>query len=435
MDRRKKYYVFIIEMASPAAAAFHAEKMAAEKRRVAIRIENGTKASTPATIGYRRQHRSFNGIDTNPLGSGATLFFVNPDDTHKPFAGELTGGVIKDFRLAKKLLDQRARTSTNIDLIKEGQEPTPSPLLELDAVESRSLELNNQLQQLQDAVDAGEITSSLVPELKNILRLFVALIPTFTGAQLADFQEFFGNMINTLEDKAAQEHQPVAAAAGAVGRVGLTASENQVYLFLRNLFEFIKEFAPSVDLPRNEKEIRARAIVKKVFGIRLPRDDPDVAAPIAEEVPNPAAGGVGAAAAAADDIANEEAFTRAYAALPNTTARGRVRAGLEGILEGLTQRYQTARDRATMEAFYRHILRKNPPAANKALGWYKSSINGAFARRDSEIQYRLLRAWSEDLVDAETMAPIFAAANEAAPAGVPPAAQPFEEGDMGEEEE
>jgi hypothetical protein len=418
-------------MASPAASAFHAEKMAAGKRSVAIRIENGTKATTPRVISYHRQHRAFNGIPTNPLSSGARLFFVNNDETHKPFASEMKGGVIQDFRLAKKLLDQRARSSANIDLASQGLEPNPSPLLELDAVESRSLELNNQLQQLQDAVEAGEITSSLVPELKNTLRLFVALIPTFTGKQLADFQEFFGNMINILEDKAAQEHQPVqygAAAAAAGGRVGLTPSENQVYLFIRNLYEFIRQFAPSVDLPRSEKEIVARAIVKKVFGIRLPRDDPDVVIPPEPAEPAgaaPAALPVGDAAAAFDD---------AYAALATNLARAQVHVGLQSIMNGEARRYQQDGDVARLRQLWQHVLRKPFPAANKSAGWYRTSINNSFSKKSTPTQFRLLESWSADLVDDAALAPFWARANAAVPAGVPAAAAPFEEGDMEGEE-
>lgn len=418
-------------MASPAASAFHAEKMAAGKRSVAIRIENGTKATTPRVISYHRQHRAFNGIPTNPLGSGARLFFVNNDETHKPFASEMTGGVITDFRLAKKLLDQRARSSANIDLREEGLEPNPSPLLELDAVESRSLELNNQLQQLQDAVEAGEITSSLVPELKNTLRLFVALIPTFSGKQLADFQEFFGNMINILEDKAAQEHQPVqygAAAAAAGGRVGLTPSENQVYLFVRNLYEFIRQFASSVDLPRSEKEVIARAIVKKVFGIRLPRDDPDVVIP-----PEPAAPAAAAAAAAALPAA--EAFDMAYAALPTNVARGHVSVGLQSIMNDESRRYQQGGDVARLRQLWQHVLRKPFPAANKSMGWYRTSINNSFSKKSPPTQFRLLEAWSADLVDDAAMAPIWTRANAPAAAPIAFPAAPFEEGDEEEGEE
>jgi hypothetical protein len=239
-------------MATPEVIRFHQMNAADERRRVMLRIQNGTKAANPTAIGYRRTHRSFNGIKTTN-GAGNTLFFVNKSDTNAPFASEMIGGVIKDFRAAKKLLAQRAVSSSNIRLAAEGAPPIESPLLELSEVESRSLELNNLLQQLQDAVDAGEITSALIPDLKNILRLFTALLPTFKVSELVDFRQFFGDQIRVLVTQEAEGE--------------ISASEGQVLRFLTKLSDVIKEFAPSADDTPEEKAIRARAIVRKVFKV------------------------------------------------------------------------------------------------------------------------------------------------------------------------
>ena len=117
-----------------------------ERRRVMLRIANGTKASSPQIISQRRQNPQYKGLPDNSTGSRTTTFFNTTNQRDLPFA-QMTGGVLKDFKFAKALLDQRAKSSAALDALREGIPPTESPILELSDVESRSLELNNLLQQ------------------------------------------------------------------------------------------------------------------------------------------------------------------------------------------------------------------------------------------------------------------------------------------------
>ena len=139
----------IIRMASAAVLAFHAANQADERRRVALRIANGTKASSPQIISARHQDPSFKGLPDNSTGSRNAPFFVNTNQRGHPFDG-IVGGVIKDYRFARELLDRRAKSSAELQALKEGmplQPETPGPLLSLSPEDSRSLELNQLLQQ------------------------------------------------------------------------------------------------------------------------------------------------------------------------------------------------------------------------------------------------------------------------------------------------
>ena len=336
-------------MASPAAQEFHRQKMAAERHSVSLRIANGLKSDNPRQIGYRRQHRSFNGIATNPSTAGANLFFVNADETHKPFS-TMRGGVIRDFRSAKQLLAQRATSSANIDLEKAGQEPIPSPTLALTDVESRTLELNNLLQSLQDAVDAGEVNSAMIPDLKNILRLFVALLPTFTEGEIADFQQFFNDQIQVLDTKYEEET--------------LSASESQVRNFLRKLHSVIRRFAPDVNRPANEKAIRARDIIQQVFKLEFGKLQ---AEPLEEEEAEPAPEEAGAAARAEVEEVDEEgpvagppadiveAFGLAVNAPANRGRLGAVYGELNTLFTQITEQLKRDKNKAGMVALYRAV--------------------------------------------------------------------------------
>jgi hypothetical protein len=247
-------------MATPAVHGFHAANMEDERRRVMLRIANGTKASSPKVISYRRQHPDYKGMVDNSTGSRTSTFFNTTNQRDLPFA-QMTGGVLKNFKFAKALLDQRAKSSAELDALREGVPPTESPLLELSEVESRSLELNNLIQQLQDFVEVGDVPSSFVIELKNILRLYVALMPTFTQQQLADFQEMFNELYDDLDNILQEDPDDKSA--------------SQTARFINQLFDLTREFARYATSTIEEKKLAAAEILKRIFkltakGLRVP---------------------------------------------------------------------------------------------------------------------------------------------------------------------
>lgn len=248
-------------MATPAVHGFHKANMEDERRRVMLRIANGTKASSPKIISQRRQHPQYKGMVDNSTGSRTSPFFNNTNQRDCPFAS-LTGGVIKDYKFARALLDQRAKSTAELDALREGMPPAESPLLELSDVESRSLELNNFLQQLQDFVEVGDVPSSFVPDLKNILRLYIALIPTFSQDQISEFMDVFNDLVGQLDDLLDDSPNNKA--------------NQQTREFIDKLFNFTREFARFANEPLKEKKLAAAEILKRVFkisfkGLRVPQ--------------------------------------------------------------------------------------------------------------------------------------------------------------------
>ena len=244
-------------MASPAVIEFHNQIMAQERARVALRIAQGTKASSPNLLSARWRKHDFKGLPDNSVGSKNLPFFLNPNQSDKVLeAKSLTGGVLRDYKYAKYILNRRARDTTALDMEKEGIEPPAQPLLELSDEESKSLELNNMLQTLQDAIETGDIAdvSATIPELKNILRLFVSLIPTFTDQQLTEFMRFFQGMVedlNAMLDDAnpGRRQEPLV----------------QTRNFIEKLWEFVKGFIPFANRSRADKDAKAKALLKEIF--------------------------------------------------------------------------------------------------------------------------------------------------------------------------
>jgi hypothetical protein len=260
-------------MASAAVIAFHNANMADEKRRVALRIANGTKGSSPQIISYRHSHPSFKGLPHNSTGSRNAPFFVNTNQRGHPFDG-IVGGVIKDYRFARELLDQRARSTNELAALKEGipvPPATPSAMLTLSPEDSRVLELNQLLQTIQDIVEANALESlgtTISSDLKSILRLFVALLPSFSESDLGDFTQYFEELIIQLD--AAADNAPTPQSRAAVG---------QTRTFFTNLLALIRGFMAT---PRRtdtgevitesnmtktdrEKASLIRALVRQIF--------------------------------------------------------------------------------------------------------------------------------------------------------------------------
>ena len=253
-------------MANNAVIAFHNANAEDERRRLALRIAQGTKASSPEIISYRIQHPSFHGIITNPKGSFNSVFFKNKDETHAPFASEIRGGVIKDFRYAQKLLKQRADSAQNIMLAKEGQLPLEKPLLEMTDIESKGLELNQMLQDLQDAVEAGGTASGFADTssvLRRIFSLYITLLPSFEPRQIQQFIVFFESI--------AESALPRVRRAGAdrmrQGRLNRLVTE---YMIGGpegggGLIELSRDYIPFAKSEMRVKSAKIREFVRKYF--------------------------------------------------------------------------------------------------------------------------------------------------------------------------
>lgn len=283
-------------MANPNVRAWHEEGMAQARERVMLRIQQGTKASSPAALSARWARHDFKGLPDNSTGSKNRPFFINPDQSDKVLEPKpLQGGVLRDYKYARMILDRRAKEFADQDMRKAGITPPAPAALELTPDESRSLELNTLLQLLQDSVETGSVAdiTSLMPDLKNILRLFITLLPTFTAQQLGDFQEFFQNMIEDLESMEGDME-------------GRNTAVTQARRFSASIYNLIARYAPYVNASDRDKAAAIKIFLKENFKLE-PRElaarpgvlGQQAAAMMAEEGVAPAEGEEEAAAAEA----------------------------------------------------------------------------------------------------------------------------------------
>jgi hypothetical protein len=131
----------------------------------------------------------------------------------------------------------------------------PSPLLQLSEEDSRSLELNNILSQLQDQVEIGNLTSIWIPELKNILRIFSSLLPTFDGDQLAQFQTFFEEIARQLLPDESMRQMTTDN----------KAAETAVREFSNKMYFLIEEYSPFIGRTIEERKTRITNLLRKYF--------------------------------------------------------------------------------------------------------------------------------------------------------------------------
>lgn len=254
-------------MATPTNQDFHKMKMANARRSVEILLSVGAKSGTPQLLAQRmaRPYVEHKRLPDNSTGSKNRPFFYTPDQSTKPLGyreGVVEGGVLKDYKYAKFVLNRRARDMARIAMEKEGLDAPADPLLVLSELESRSLELNNLLQLVQDAIDAGDISNALVVELKNVLRIFVALLPTFNENEIGEYKDMIGEMYDTLLDlNIRSQGQPSLYPNPARNSTAVS----QVVEFFARMNDLIKEYSRYVNYPKAEKDVVARDLLKKLF--------------------------------------------------------------------------------------------------------------------------------------------------------------------------
>ena len=191
-------------MASPAVIAFHNAQMEQERQRVALRIANGTKASSNRIIGARMQNPSYKGLPDNSTGSRNQPFFAMKDESQCSLEDKIRmrGGVLATDagrKYAKMVLKRRARDMQNQEAAVEGLPQQPAPLLQLDETESKSLELNTILDALSDAADDGQVFTIPQSELTKLPRLIISLAPTFTDDKIVVLIDVIRGIVRTLD--------------------------------------------------------------------------------------------------------------------------------------------------------------------------------------------------------------------------------------------
>jgi len=255
-------------MASPAVISFHNAQMEQERKRVALRIANGTKASSNLVIGHRMQHPSYKGLPDNSTGSRNQPFFAMKDESQCPLEDKIRmrGGVLSTDagrQYAKSILKRRAEDTNNIERMKNELPPVPPKLLELDEEESKSLELNTIIDGIDDALNAGTAFGVPISEVSKLPRLLISLSPTFAEQQITALIDVFDDLYGR-----ARQTQSIRRnnRAGDAEDAAETISVARLAIPLERCIDFLKEILKVVNLANeNDKRIALLGIAKRSF--------------------------------------------------------------------------------------------------------------------------------------------------------------------------
>lgn len=255
-------------MASEVAHEFHRQKMAESRARVSLRIEQGTKGSSPDVRSFRRENplNFSNPLPDNSSGSKIRPFQCSKDESGRPTPMEivlanqmkasLTGGVLRDFRYARKILGQRASDTANIALESQGLPPVASPIATLSESDSRTLELNSVLQAIANQINSGRVSDLTLNELRNLPRLLIAVLPSMSPPEAVELLQFIDDdIINELRNAEVD-------------------AEVRLSDYFENVREFIREVIPLLGLDPVSASRGVLSVAKDFFGRTIVERDP-----------------------------------------------------------------------------------------------------------------------------------------------------------------
>lgn len=267
-------------MATPAVIGFHNATGIEERNKVRLRIQQGTKASSPQIRSYRRQHldiyQPHATLPDNSTGSKNRPFYASKDESHYSLEDKvkMRGGVLstkEGQKYAKFILNRRGNDIRAKELVSQGIEPSsvmPTGDLVLTPDESKSLELNNLLQGVSDAIEASDFSGLTINDLKNIPRLMINTLPKMTQQNFAELNEFIREMteeldaiINPKSDRADDEVELQLDTKSTSGARRIKEYLDRILLLLRN-------FAKVMGRDEASKVATLRALVSEFFSIR-----------------------------------------------------------------------------------------------------------------------------------------------------------------------
>jgi hypothetical protein len=257
-------------MATQESYDWHLQKRLEAQRRVALIIQNGTKASSSDVIAKRMMNPSYKGLPDNSTGSKNRPFFAMKDESHVPLEAKIAarGGVLhtkvgKEY--GYEILKRRAVDTKAQELAKEGIPPPEEPLLTLSEEESKTLEFNNILQTISDAVEGDEVSVALLPELRNGTRLMITLSPTFSSADLTDIVRVCDNI---LEDIGAMKVDITKGLAFKAGEEKVKAGAlSQVAVFVARLRAMAQGMIGVVNSDIKSRKLKAKSLGKEIFNV------------------------------------------------------------------------------------------------------------------------------------------------------------------------
>lgn len=189
---------------------FHNKQMEEARQNIRLRLELGTKSGSPKQLDKKRLKPLYysNPLPDNSSGSKIRPFQTSKDESGRPTPMEMVlanqkrnkgmrGGVIKDFRVARRLLDRRAEDVRNMELEAEGLPRQESAPVILTTDDSLALELNNVLSTLQKSISSGLFDRITLQELKNVPRLLLNVLPSYTPTDVNELIQFIDDDIIT----------------------------------------------------------------------------------------------------------------------------------------------------------------------------------------------------------------------------------------------
>jgi hypothetical protein len=252
-------------MAAEVVQSYHDQKMAQERERVALRIANGTKASSSNVIGLRMQHPSYKGLPDNSCGSKNRPFFANKDESQIPLEEKvrMAGGVIRNYDVAKKLLSQTRDIGSINMAASAGLSGMPTPSMPdappvFSEQESKLFELNQLLQNISDAIGANAMSEVSLNEYKSLPRLVIGLIPTLSEQEIVRVIRFMQELLEDLEN--------LQSTSGKRENTdSIIANADRASSILADTVLLLNDSLRNIGLDEKERRLRLKSVAKSIF--------------------------------------------------------------------------------------------------------------------------------------------------------------------------
>ena len=207
--------------------------------------------------------------DANPNVIAAPFMaprYSSPVERPEEGRGYYKGGVLTNYRYARKILDQRKADIENQLREEEGLMRMPLPLTQISELDSRKLELANQLQYMVASAAQGDYNYLSSLEGKQLLRNVIVIAPVLTEDELLDIKRIMSEFVDSLyaglndnlEGMEGEDLDPREVAKQKNIYFGITSIQTILY--------FLKQMASIVNNSLGDKLLLAKQTAKELGG-------------------------------------------------------------------------------------------------------------------------------------------------------------------------
>jgi hypothetical protein len=198
---------------------------------------------------------------------------ANPNIIARPFirprgGSPIRGGVLTDYKYARKILGQRKADIENQLREEAGMPFEPGAPLQLSELDSRKLELAQLLDYVAGAVDTGEIEPLMGSEMRNLMRLMITLSPFLDQEDLASIVNALTGITLSLEaitNDITQGLEYLDDAPGEIKRQQKRAGEiKRSFLSFKKMLEFLEQMNKIVTKSPQEKAALATTLAREL---------------------------------------------------------------------------------------------------------------------------------------------------------------------------